>query len=65
MNTTTKTIVGVDTAKEVFQLHWVDSETGEVTSRSSERNFFSTLLIVAHALLGWKHAAAPITGPVS
>ena len=24
-----KTVVGVDTAKRVFQLHWVDLETGE------------------------------------
>ena len=27
---TNKTVVGVDTAKRVFQLHWVDRETGEV-----------------------------------
>ena len=25
-----RTVVGVDTAKRVFQLHWVDVETGEV-----------------------------------
>ena len=25
-----RTVVGVDTAKRVFQLHWVDMETGEV-----------------------------------
>ena len=26
---TSKTVVGVDTAKQVFQLHWVDMEAGE------------------------------------
>ena len=25
-----RTVVGVDIAKRVFQLHWVDVETGEV-----------------------------------
>lgn len=37
MNTTTKTMVGVDTAKDVFQLHWVDVETGEVCSKQLKR----------------------------
>ena len=27
---TDRTVVGVDTAKRVFQLHWVDMETGEI-----------------------------------
>ena len=27
---TNRTVIGVDTAKRVFQLHWVDMETGEV-----------------------------------
>ena len=27
---TNRTVVGVDTAKRVFQLHWVDKETGEI-----------------------------------
>ena len=26
-----RTVVGVDTAKRVFQLHWVETETGELT----------------------------------
>jgi transposase len=34
---TTKTVVGVDTAKRVFQLHWVDVETGEIVSRQIKR----------------------------
>ena len=25
---TNRTVIGVDTAKRVFQLHWVDMETG-------------------------------------
>ena len=25
-----RSVVGVDTAKRVFQLHWVDMETGEI-----------------------------------
>ena len=29
-----RTVVGVDTAKRVYQLHWVETETGEcLTSR--------------------------------
>ena len=27
---TNRTVIGVDTAKRVFQLHWVDMETGEI-----------------------------------
>ena len=26
-----RTVVGVDIAKRLFQLHWVDVETGEIT----------------------------------
>lgn len=40
MNATTKTVVGVDTAKQVFQLHWVDVETGEVVSKQIKRAKF-------------------------
>ena len=36
----TKTVVGVDTAKQVFQLHWVDTETGEVFSKQLKRTRF-------------------------
>ena len=28
-----RTIVGVDTAKRVFQLHWVELETGNLAAR--------------------------------
>jgi transposase len=33
MNATTKPVVGVDTAKNVFQLYSVDTETGEVINK--------------------------------
>jgi transposase len=36
----TKTVVGVDTAKRVFQLHWVDTETGEIVSKQIKRAGF-------------------------
>ena len=35
-----RTVVGVDTAKRVFQLHWVDLETGEVVDRRLTRAKF-------------------------
>jgi transposase len=34
------TTVGVDIAKSVFQLHWVDAETGEIVSRQLKRALF-------------------------
>jgi transposase len=37
MNATRKTVVGVDTAKNVFQLYTVDRETGEVISKQLKR----------------------------
>jgi transposase len=36
----TKNVVGVDTAKQVFQVHWVDTETGEVISKQIKRAKF-------------------------
>ena len=36
----TRTVVGVDTAKRVFQLHWVDLETGEMVDRRLSRAKF-------------------------
>lgn len=32
-----KTVVGVDIAKRVFQLHWIDMETGEIVSLQLRR----------------------------
>ncbi|CAE6821397.1 hypothetical protein R75483_06261 [Paraburkholderia domus] len=33
----TRTIVGVDIAKNVVQVHWVDPETGEIVNRPVKR----------------------------
>lgn len=40
MNATRKTVVGVDTAKSVFQVYTVEHETGEVISRQLKRAQF-------------------------
>lgn len=40
MNATTKPVVGVDTAKSVFQLYSVDRETGEVINKQLKRAHF-------------------------
>jgi len=37
---TNRTVVGVDTAKRVFQLHWVDMETGEIVDLKLTRATF-------------------------
>jgi len=37
---TNRTVVGVDTAKRVFQLHWVDMETGEIVDLKLTRAKF-------------------------
>ncbi|KVO82817.1 hypothetical protein BGV60_04550 [Burkholderia ubonensis] len=34
------TTVGVDIAKNVFQLHWVDAGTGEIVSKQLKRPVF-------------------------
>jgi hypothetical protein len=36
----THTAVGVDIAKNVFQLHWVEPETGEIVRRQIKRAAF-------------------------
>jgi transposase len=40
MNATTKPVVGVDTAKSVFQLYAIDMETGEVINKQLKRAQF-------------------------
>ena len=35
-----QTVVGVDTAKRVFQLHWIERETGEIVSLPLKREQF-------------------------
>jgi transposase len=64
MNATTKTIVGVDVAKQVFQVHLVDQETGEVIRKQIKRakflEFFANLtpcLIGMEACGGSQHWA--------
>ena len=37
------TAVGVDIAKSVFQVHYVDQETGEVVNKAIKRGAFSRL----------------------
>src|SRR5258708_13906291 len=34
------TIVGVDTAKNVMQVHWVDPDSGEIVNKSIKRAVF-------------------------
>jgi len=42
MNATPKTVVGLDTAKNVFQVYTVDKDTGELTSKQLKRSQFLT-----------------------
>ena len=37
-----RTVVGVDIAKSVFQLHWIDAETGEIVDLRLTRAKFLT-----------------------
>ena len=68
MNATTKTVVGIDTAKDVFQLHWVDADTGEILSKQVKRAKFlehfvnrSPCLIGMEACGGSHHWARQLT----
>lgn len=36
----TRTVIGVDTAKHVFALYWIDHETGETVSKTLRRGKF-------------------------
>ena len=40
MNTTPKTVVGVDTAKDVLQAYWVDAEKSQVINKQIKRSKF-------------------------
>ena len=46
------TAVGVDIAKNVFQVHYVDRETGEIVNKSIKRAF-SGVLRQSFALPHW------------
>jgi len=57
-------VVGVDIAKRVFQLHWVEPETGEIVARQLKREKFlehfanrSSCLIGMEACGGSQHWA--------
>ena len=62
MKTTDRTVVGVDTAKRVFQLHWVDVETGEVVDlRLTRAKFMEHFANRAPCLVGMEAWAARIS----
>ena len=63
------TVVGVDIAKRVFQLHWVDMETGEIVSLQLKREKFlehfanrAACLIGMEACGGSQHWARKLQG---
>lgn len=58
-----RTTVGVDIAKNVFQLHWVDADTGEIVNKQLNAPCSSNILRIANrALLAWRPVAVPSTG---
>lgn len=63
-----KTVVGIDIAKRVFQLHWIDLETGEMVSLQLKREKFlehfanrQSCLIGMEACSGAQHWARKLT----
>lgn len=63
-----KTVVGIDIAKRVFQLHWIDMETGEIVSLQLKREKFlehfanrAPCLIGMEACGGAQHWARTLT----
>ena len=49
----TRTVIGVDTAKSVFALYWIDHETGEVVNKTLRRGkFLSHFANLAACLVG-------------
>ena len=63
-----KTVVGIDIAKRVFQLHWVDGSTGEIVSLQLKRDQFlehfanrQACLIGMEACGGAQHWARQLT----
>lgn len=63
-----KTVVGIDIAKRVFQLHWIDLETGEIVSLQLKREKFlehfanrSSCRIGMEACGGAQHWARKLT----
>lgn len=63
-----KNVVGIDIAKRVFQLHWIDMETGEIVSLQLKRDKFlehfanrQQCLIGMEACGGAQHWARKLT----
>lgn len=63
-----KSVVGIDIAKRVFQLHWIDMETGEIVSLQLKRESFlehfanrQPCLIGMEACGGAQHWARKLT----
>ena len=64
---TNRTVVGVDTAKRVFQLHWIDMERGEIVDLKLTRAKFlehfanrAPCLVAMEACGGTQHWARRI-----
>ena len=64
-----RTVVGADIAKRVFQLHWVEPETGELRNLRLTRGKFlehfanrATCLVGMEACGGAQHWARRLTG---
>ena len=64
-----KPVVGIDIAKRVFQLHWIDMETGEIVSLQLKREKFlehfanrAPCLVGMEACGGAQHWARKLTG---
>lgn len=55
-----KMVIGIDIAKRVFQLHWVNTDTGEIV-----RDFWNILPTWHPASLVWERMAARTIGPKS
>ena len=64
---TNRTVFGVDTAKRVFQLHGVDTETGEIVDLKLTRGKFPDRFAnrAPRVRSRWKRAAARSTGHAS
>ena len=66
---TNRTVVGVDTAKRVFQLHWIDMETGEIVDLKLTRAKFlehfanrAPFVVAMEACGGTQHWARRLRG---
>jgi transposase len=55
------TAVGVDVAKRVFQLHWVEAETGEIISKQIKRAAFLEHFVNRAPCLNEMNASHPVS----